>query len=128
MTIGTRGARDRALIFGAALSVIAGCDLVKGDWGSEVSFSIDRDRTVVGQTIEVTFDKLNDEGGKHYWIAIQPEDASNTDQTGRIPVPSGIQSMRLTATKVGANEVRVYTESSGGPNMIIARKKLRVIE
>jgi hypothetical protein len=108
--------------------VTAGCDLLGSNWGSEVTFSLDRDRTAVGQTIEVTFDKLNDEGGKPYWIAIQPEDASSREAAGRIPIPKGAGTMRLTASQVCACEVRVYTETSGGPNMIIARKKLRVVE
>jgi hypothetical protein len=122
--------RSRAfLLLSAALAFFpAGCDALKMNWGSEVSFSLDRDRTAAGQVVEVTFDKLNDEDGKRYWIAIQPEEASNLDQTGRIPIPKGAATMALTAPKAGANEVRVYTESSGGPNMIVARKKLRVVE
>lgn len=119
--------RAKVLVLCAALAA-GGCDLVSMNWSSDVSFTIDRDRAAAGQTIEVTFEKLADEDGKRYWVAIQREDAPSTATEGKIPVPKGVRSMRLTASTAGPCEVRVYTESNGAPNMIVARKKLRVME
>jgi hypothetical protein len=116
------------LVAALALAVGSGCDALKSNWSSQASFTLDRDRMAVGQTIVVTFEKLADEDGRRFWIAIQREDASNTDQEGRIPIPQGAQTMRLTARHPGAHEVRIYTEDNGAPNTIVARKKLRVVE
>lgn len=121
--------RKMASILGvAALVILAGCDLVKMNWSSRVTFDIDRDRAVVGQQVEVTFQVLNQEDGRRYWVAIQREDAPRTEQEGRVPVPEGARTMRLLARHEGASEVRVYTEDRGDPNQIIARRKLRVVE
>lgn len=117
--------RIGAFVLCAAL--LAGCDLVKMNWGSECSFSIDRDRTSVGMAIDVTFETLNQADGRRYWIAIQREDTPATNLEGRIPVPEGARTMKLFARKQGACEVRVYTESNADPNHIVARRKLRVV-
>jgi len=111
-----------------ALAAASGCDALKSNWSSQASFTIDRDRTAAGQTIVVTFDKLADEDGRRFWVAIQREDAPSTDQEGRIPIPAGARTMRLTARRPGAHEVRIYTEDNGAPNTIVARRKLRVVE
>lgn len=122
--------RGKVLVLCAAMAaaLASGCDLVNMNWASDVSFTIDRDRAAAGQTIEVTFEKLADEDGKRYWVAIQREEAPSTDYEGKIPIAKGVRSMRLTASTPGAHEVRVYTESNGAPNMIVARRKLRVVE
>jgi hypothetical protein len=117
---------SRALVLAVALSLSLGCDLVKMNWGSECSFTIDRSHTSVGMAIDVTFETLNQEDGRRYWIAIQREDTPITSQAGRIPVPEGARTMKLFARTPGACEVRVYTESKGEPNRVVARRKLRV--
>ncbi len=53
----------------AARRSASGCDVVNMNWASDVSFTIDREQTAAGQTIEVTFEKLADEDGKRYWVA-----------------------------------------------------------
>lgn len=118
----------RASVLVLALAFSAGCDLVKMNWGSDVTFTIDRDRAAAGQVIEVTFEALNDEGDKRYWIAIVPEETPSTDAAGRVPIPKGARTMHLTARTPGANEVRVFTEANGAPNLIVARRKIRVVE
>jgi hypothetical protein len=122
--------RGKALLLGAAMAaaLASGCDLVSMNWSSDVSFTIDRDRAAAGQSIEVTFEKLADEDGKKFWIALQREDAPSTETEGKIPIAKGARSMRLTASAPGPYEVRVYSETNGAPNMIVARRKLRVME
>jgi hypothetical protein len=92
--------RGKALLSCAALAAAfaSGCDLVSMNWSSDVSFTIDRDRTAAGQSIEVTFEKLADEDGKRFWIALQREDAPSTEMEGKIPIAKGVRSMRLTAS------------------------------
>ena len=113
----------------ATLAALAmGCDLLTMNWSSRATFTIDRDRAAAGQQIEVTFQTLDQNEGRRYWVAIQREDAPRTEQEGRVPVPEGARTMKLFARQPGSCEVRVYTESSGDPNQIIARRKLRVVE
>lgn len=112
----------------ALVVAVSGCDLVKMNWGSDCSFSLDRDRTTVGMQIELTFEALNQEDGRRYWVAIQREDAPETEQEGRIPVPDGARTMKLFARTPGACEVRVFTESKATPNRVVARRKLRVTQ
>lgn len=116
------------LLAGAALAALPGCDLLQGSWSSAVSFTLDRERVSAGQTVVATFDKLADEDGRRFWIAVQREGAPSTETEGLVPVPPGARSVRLFTRGACACEVRVYMEAKSGPSMIVARRKLRVGE
>jgi hypothetical protein len=128
--------RDRRRILGTivtcgaaalATALTGGCDLVRGDWSSQASFTLDRDKVASGQYVEIRFDKLADEDGRLFWIAIVPEDTRNTDQTGRKPIGAGVRSLKLPTGPAGDYEVRVFTEDHGAPTTIVARRKLKVV-
>jgi hypothetical protein len=116
------------LLAGAALCALAGCDLLQGTWSSAASFTLDRERVPAGQTVAVTFDKLADEDGRRFWLALQRADSHSNEAEGLIPIPPGARTMRLFTHGPCSCEVRVYMEAKTGPSMIVARKRLVVGE
>jgi hypothetical protein len=124
-----RGRRHILGAIGAAAlaALTCGCDLLTVDWASQASFTLDRERVASGQYVEIRFDKLADEGGRLFWIAIVPEGTKNTDQLGRQPIGPGVRSLRLPTGPAGDYEVRVFTEDHGAPTTVVARRKLKVV-
>jgi hypothetical protein len=125
--------RDRRRILGglggaALLALAGGCDLLQSNWSSLASFTLDRERVASGQYVEIRFDKLADEDGRRFWIAIVPEDTTSRDPEGRTPLGNGVRSLKLPTGPAGDYEVRVFTEDHGAPNTIVARRKLKVVE
>ena len=112
---------------GVLLTGAGGCDLLTVDWASQASFTLDRDRVASGQYVEIRFEKLADEDGRRFWIAIVPEGTKNTDQLGRAPIGAGVRSLRLPTGPAGDYEVRVFTEDHGAPTTVVARRKLTVV-
>ena len=97
------------------------------DWSSQASFTLDRDKVASGQYVEIRFDKLADEDGRRFWIAIVPEETKNTDQTGRTPLGTGVRALKLPTGVPGDYEVRIFTEDRGAPSTVVARRKLKVV-
>ena len=106
--------------------LLAGCDLVSMKWSSDVTFDIDKHDVHVGDEIEVRF-SVRKEDGRHWWIALVPEDLPFTDPRGRRPIPKGAKVVHLTAANECRCEVRVFHDPNGQAVMV-ARRKVNVRE
>ena len=103
---------------------LADCDLFSMKWESDVTFTTDHDDVRVGDTVEVRF-SIRKEDGRHWWIALVPEERSFTDTEGRIALAKGQKTVRLEATEECRCEVRVFHDPDGQAVMV-ARGKVRV--
>jgi len=107
-----------------AALVTSGCELTSIKWTSDVTFELDRRELAVGESVEVKF-SVRVEDGRHWWIALVPEDRPFDDPRDRVAIPKGAKTIRVVAEHEGRCEVRVYHDPQGTPAMV-ARAKVRV--
>jgi uncharacterized protein (DUF58 family) len=115
-----RGWSAVVVLGAAAALVVAGCELTRMKWTSDVTFDVDRDTVRVGEPVEVRFSILKRDGGRRYFVAIAPEDTPLEDSSGSVEVPRGDR-VTVTPKTAGLHAVRVYVTPPEQPRYVAGR-------
>lgn len=108
-------------LFGfGAMMALAGCRVVP-------QLHAEKTQVFTGEDVVVTIDgSLEGRAYDHYWIALQPADAPESDVTGRVVLERREHDVRLHTSAPGAYEVRLHDRYPKVEHHLVARLPIRV--